>query len=110
MAKLSRGTARSAVGKKKAKKRVEPRPTSQSPSTAAVAQPVQPRETAERGSGGTVLQFRPRARDAAGRSAAAAKAVLQTVDYSYVYTDLRIIGVLSVLLLGGLIALSFVIR
>ena len=65
-----------------------------------------------------VLQFRPRARDAMaarpapgkGPAPASAKFAQQVVDYSYVYTDLKIIGVLVVSLLAMLIVLSFVVH
>ncbi len=114
MPKDSRGAARSAAGKKKAKKRAEPQTITRIPPSAAVREPVQPEERAQGGSTATVLQFRPRGREAGGRAAGkaggAAKVFLQAVDYSYVFADLKIIGGLSVVLFGGLIALSFVLH
>lgn len=96
--------------KRKAKKRAaEPaRP-------AVVKEPVQLRENARSAPAETAIHFRPRARDdAVVRGAAARGAVSRTfqqvVDYSYVYTDLRIIAGLSVVLFGSLLGLSFALH
>lgn len=115
MPKPSRGGPRYAGSKKKAKKRLEPQSTARAVPASVAPEPVQPRQDVGENSKGTVLQFRPRTREsgaarAAGRAAASAKALQQAVDYSYVYTDLKIIGGLSAVLFGGLIALSFVLR
>lgn len=116
MSKPSRGTARFAAGKKKAKKRSESRPANHIAASAASTQPMQPEAPAHDTTGRTVLQFRPRPREAApmrataGRTAASARALQQVIDYSYVYADLKLIGGLSLLLFGGLVALSFVVR
>ncbi len=115
MAKPSHGGARFGASKKKAKKRSEPQQIGRTPS-APVREPSEPQAVPGEPSGRSVVQFRPRPRDAepqrvaAGRGAAQAKSFFQAVDYSYVYTDLRIIGGLSALLFGGLVVLSFVIR
>ena len=115
MAKPSRGATRPAAGKKKLKKRSELQATRSVPAEAAALEPVRGEMAppAER-PGGTTLQFRPReavaARGAGAKGASVAKVALQAVDYSYVYTDLRIIGGLAVVLFGGLVALSFVIH
>ncbi len=115
MAKPSRGATRPAASKKKAKKRYGPQTTNPMPTSTGVQEPAQA-ETAgsAQRSDRTVLQFRPReaavARTAGARGGSAAKALLQAVDYGYVYTDLKIIGGLAALLFGGLVALSFVIR
>jgi hypothetical protein len=114
MPKPSQGS-RFAAGKKKTKKRPEARPIAETASTPVPAEPV---HVEENGNGHTetpVLQFRPKAREAAparssGGRAAASRTTLQPVDYSYVYTDLRIIGVLMTSLLVLLVALTFVIR
>lgn len=113
MAKPSHG-ARFAGGKKKLKKRPESRPVAPAPVATALPEPVE--ETNGNGAGREpVLQFRPRAREAAvGRVAPARgpvrRAYQQVVDYSYVYTDLKIIGVLAFALFGLLVALSVVMR
>ncbi len=116
MAKPSRGASRFAAGKKKAKKRYESQPASSASPAVVAEEPTQeaPAAPVQRSSSGPALQFRPReaavARSAATRGGSAAKAVLQTVDYGYVYTDLKIIGGLATLLFGGLAVLSFVIH
>ena len=107
--------SRNPAGKKKAKRRPEPRPVVQTAETVAPAEPVQTELNGNGHAGEPVLQFRPRGREvAASRSTAprtaGAKTAYQTVDYSYVYTDLRIIGVLVAALLVMLVALTFVIR
>jgi len=115
MAKPSRGATRFAAGKKKAKKRYEPQPSNATSVSVVAEEPV---EGAPKASGpqsaGAVLQFRPRqaapSRSVAGKGGAATKAILQAVDYGYVYTDLKVIGGLAVLLFGGLVALSFVVH
>ncbi len=118
MSKPSRGAY--AAGKKKAKKRTEPRPIVEMVPSITPRESVQAQESDNGSPVATapVVQFRPRPRDAApsrptqGRvqTSAAAKFAQQVVDYSYVYTDLRIIGTLVVSLLVLLIVLSFVIR
>ncbi len=119
MSKASRGGTRIAAGKKKAKRRLEPQPITQMPPSTAAQEPVQTSaptsDQGSQGSGAAVLQFRPRAREvaaarSAGRGAAPAKALLQAVDYSYVYTDLKIIGGLTAFLLGVLIVLTLVVH
>lgn len=114
MSKASRGGARLAAGKKKAKRRIEPQPITQMPEQTAAEETVQPGAASSRqSSGGTALQFRPRAREAAVARPVAgrgAKAVLDAVDYGYVYTDLKIIGGLTTVIVAGLVALSFMIR
>ena len=118
MSKPSRGAY--AAGKKKAKKRSEPRPIVEMAPSITPRESVQAQES-DNGSSvasAPVLQFRPRARDAVSPRpaqgkvpmSAAAKFAQQVVDYSYVYTDLKIIGVLVVSLLVLLIVLSFVIH
>jgi hypothetical protein len=118
MSKPSRGAY--AVGKKKAKKRPEPHTIAQLAPSAAPKESVQ----AQEGGNGSpavsspVLQFRPKGREAvaarpsSGRApaSAAAKFAQQVVDYSYVYTDLKIIAVLVVSLLVILVVLSAVIH
>lgn len=118
MAKPSRGAY--AAGKKKAKKRPEPRPMVQTAPPTMPGESVQPQESDNGNStvSAPVLHFRPKGRDAAaGRPAvgkapvsAAAKFAQQFVDYSYVYTDLKIIAALVSSLLVALIVLSFVIH
>lgn len=118
MSKPSRSGPRYGGSKKKQKKRPVPQSVAQVSPSDNNQQPVQPRTEADAGnkSGGGVLQFRPQARENAGirsaaaRAGASAKALQQAVDYSYVYTDLKVIGGLSAVLFGGLIALSFVLR
>ncbi|MGE5618086.1 MAG: hypothetical protein ACM3US_02375 [Sphingomonadaceae bacterium] len=114
MSKGSRGGARLAAGKKKTKRRVEPQPIAQVPRSTATPEPVQPKvDGSGQDSGGTVLRFRPRAKEAAVARPAAgrgARTVLEAVDYGYVYADLRVIGGLSAALFGGLVALSLVLR
>jgi hypothetical protein len=114
MAKPSRGATRIAPAKKKAKKRYEPQidrvaSTGTVPAESAAGEAVAAAQPT-----GAVLQFRPRqaeaARAAAARGSVASRTALQAVDYSYVYADLKLIGALSVLLFGGLVALSFVIH
>lgn len=115
MSKPSRSGPRYGGSKKKPKKRSDLQSVAQIPSS-DTQQPVQPRTEAVVGTkpSGGVLQFRPRAREiSAARPAAvraSARAFQQVVDYSYVYTDLKIIGGLSAALFGGLVALSFIIR
>lgn len=115
MPKPSQG-ARPGASKKKTKKRPEIRPADQAAAPASVStEPVQAKENGNGHASAPVLQFRPSAREVApsrrtsGR-AATAKTAFQTADYSYVYTDLRIIGVLASVLLVLLIALTFVIK
>ncbi len=110
-----RGAARSAAGKKKAKKRAESHSATRIPPSAAVREAVRPEEKAQGGSTATVLQFRPRAgeagaRRAGGKAGSTARTYLQPIDYSYVFTDLKIIGGLSAIIIAGLIALSFVVH
>ena len=116
MSKPTRGATKVAPGKRKAKVRPQPRPMGEAASTVVSDEAVQ-----AEASGGVavreepVLQFRPRPREAAQTRASggrpqASRVPLPTADYSYVYTDLRIIGVLVGALLVGLIALSFVIH
>lgn len=116
MSKPSRGAV--ASGKKKAKKRPESRPSAEVSAPVAPREPVQSQES---GAGafaasGPVLQFRPKgreavaARPAGGKSGATSRSVLQPVDYSYVYTDLKIIGVLVSALLLALVVLSLAVR
>ena len=109
--------ARSAAGKKKTKKRPESRPVAQmTASTSVSTEPVQAEENGNGHTDAPVLQFRPKAREvvparaSSARGGTAARAAFQTMDYSYVYTDLRVIGVLMASLLVMLIALTFVIR
>ncbi len=106
MAKPSHGQARGAA-KKKAKRRLESRSVAEfpAPSQRTPAPPADRDGTA----GTTVLQFRPRAREAVDRASArpGGKSFFPAVDYSYVYTDLKIIGALSGSLFVGLLALSF---
>ena len=118
MSKPSRGAA--AASKKKAKKRQESRPIVQAAPAISSRQLVQEEENDHDTPtvGAPVLQFRPRAkgdiqaRPASGKTPApsTAKFAQQIVDYSYVYTDLRIIGVLVSSLLVVLVVLSFVIH
>jgi hypothetical protein len=115
MPKLIHGAARSSGSKKKTKKRAESAPIAQISPSAGARQPVQPEGRVSENSNATVIQFRPRSRVAGpaklpGRPAGPAKAFLQTVDYSYVYTDLRIIGMLALALFAVLIVLSFLLR
>lgn len=119
MSKPSRNGPRYGGSKKKQKRRPDQQSVAQAPSSASNQQPVQPQVEAIAGnnkpSGGS-LQFRPRAREnaatrpVAARAGASARAFQQAVDYSYVYTDLKIIGGLSAVLMGGLIALTFILR
>jgi len=46
----------------------------------------------------------------AARAVSSGRAAVQAVDYSYVYTDVKIIGGLAAALFAGLIGLSFVLR
>jgi hypothetical protein len=116
MSKPSRGAL--AAGKKKAKKRPELRPAAPATSTVARSEPVQEHEngSAQVATATPVLQFRPKGRDSlaarpvGGRAAALPRMAQQVVDYSYVYTDLKIIAALVIFLLVMLILLSFVIR
>ena len=116
MSKPTRGAAKAAPGKRKAKVRPQPRPTGEGAPTVASEGAVQAEakgNVAVREE--PVLRFRPGPRETApiratGGKAQAARAPLPTVDYSYVYTDLKIIGVLVSALLVALIALSFVIH
>ncbi len=115
MAKPSRGGTRYAAGQKKAKKRFEPQSSVPVPASAATQEPAQPEEKPVERTSGSALQFRPRAREtsavrSAGARGVAAKTHLQPIDYSYVYTDLRIIGVLTTVLLVALVALSFMLH
>jgi len=117
MAKLSHGAARGGAGKKKSKRRPEARPTAPMPTPDSNERPARRQEVAGGGAQtATIVQFKPRARDGAvsramsGRPSSAAKALQQAVDYSYVYTDLKIIGGITLVLVGGLIGLSFVIH
>ncbi|MHB0870499.1 MAG: hypothetical protein ACYC66_09900 [Chloroflexota bacterium] len=114
MSKASRGGARLAAGKKKAKRRIEPQPIAQMPQQTAAQETAQPEAASSRpSSGGAALQFRPRAREAAVARPVAgrgAKAILDAVDYGYVYTDLKIIGGLTTVIFGGLVVLSLMIR
>lgn len=116
MSKPSRGATRYAAGKKKGKKRQEPRRVGEVVRPIPGGKPEPSQEAAEERSTGTVLQFRPRQREiSAGRQAAgkvgpSARAFLKAVDYSYVYADLKLIGGLSVFLFGSLAVLSFFIR
>lgn len=118
MSKPSRGGPRYAAGKKKAKKRPDAQSAVRVPSSGVSQEPVQSRADAGGGErpSGTVLQFRPRGRESAAlrpgaaRVVASARALQQAVDYGYVYTDLKIIGGLSAVLFGGLIALSLFLR
>ncbi len=115
MAKPSRGATRFAAGKKKAKKRYEPQSASSMQASTMAQEPVHEEPTGPvQRSSGPVLQFRPReataARSTVAKGGSAARAMLQAVDYSYVYTDLKLIGGLTVLLFGGLVALSFAIH
>jgi len=114
MPKPSHGGPRLATDKKKAKKREEPRPVASMMPADAATEPVQPEATPNGRAAATVVQFRPKGREAplrgnVGRSSASARALLQPVDYSYVFTDLRIIGALSGSLLVALIALFFIV-
>ncbi|HEX9016251.1 MAG TPA: hypothetical protein VF960_09685 [Chloroflexota bacterium] len=115
MSKPTRGATRPAASKKKAKKR----PDIIRPAVQAEPEEVDVASEEETGAVAVatapVLQFRPRSRDAAparpaGRPATARSATFPTTDYSYVYTDLRIIALLVGSLLVALIALSFVIH
>lgn len=114
MPKPSRGGTRYAPAKKKApKRREESRPVAPITPSAAATEPVQPATVPARPAA-PALQFRPKGREGAtrataGKPNAATRTPLQPVDYSYVYTDLKIIGALSGSLLAALIALSFVI-
>ncbi|GEM_PF-1758302 len=124
MSKPSRGGPRYDAGKKKAKKQpgsqaVAPASSAAAapaPSAGAVREAVQPMAGSSGSSSQAAVQFRPRAREGAGvrsmtaRAASSGRAALQAVDYSYVYTDVKIIGGLATALFGGLIALSFVLR
>jgi hypothetical protein len=117
MAKSSRNGPRYSGSKKKQKKRPVQQSVAQAPSSSNNQQPVQSQaETiADNKPSGESLQFRPRARGSAAprsvasRAGSSARASQQVVDYSYVYTDLRIIGGLSAVLIGGLVALSFIL-
>jgi hypothetical protein len=120
MPKSSRGGTRLAPGKKKAaKKREELQPMAPITPSAAATEPEQPKAAPAPRSAAPVLQFRPKAREAAvrtnagkpnaGKPSASARALLQPVDYSYVFTDLKIIGALGGGLLAALIALALVV-
>ena len=118
MPKVSHGSARHGAAKKKVRRRVEPQVETALPQSQPEVQPAQPQEI-DRGngaSGETAIRFRPRSgeartpRTASGRLAATARVAQQTMDYGYVYTDLKIIGGLSVFLFGGLGALYLVLR
>lgn len=125
MSKAPHGASRSAAGKKKAKKRSEPRPVTQAQPSNAAVNPVQPQERSGEEAGSRALEFRPRVREAgangsstgrtaaspaSGRASGGAKVPQQTVDYGYVFKDLRVIGALSLFLFGGLAALSILFR
>lgn len=111
MSKPSHGTMRSAVSKKKTKKRPELRPMPE-PLAPEAVEPVRPQPAVAEKSNGSTLQFRPRAREAArpARAHGGTRFIQQVANYGYVYADLKVIGVLSLLLFGALIALSFVIQ
>ncbi|HEX2922440.1 MAG TPA: hypothetical protein VHS28_00235 [Chloroflexota bacterium] len=115
MSKPSRGGTRSAPAKKKvAKRREELQSVAPATPSAAATAPVQPEAAPTTRAAAPALQFRPKGREGAlranaGKLNAAARANLQPVDYSYVFTDLKIIGTLTGSLLAALIALSFVI-
>jgi len=114
MAKPSRGATRISPAKKKAKKRYEPQLSRTASAGVAPAEPAAGEAAIASEPTGAVLQFRPRqaeaARAAVARGSAGSKSAIQAVDYSYVYADLKLIGGLTVLLFGGLVALSFVIH
>lgn len=116
MSKPTRGATKAAPGKKKAKVRPLPRPADETASAVVSGEAVQAETNGSVAvSDQPVLQFRPRPREAAPVRAAggrpqSARAALPSMDYSYVYTDLRIIAVLVGSLLVALIALSFVIH
>lgn len=111
MSKPSHGTMRSAVSKKKSKKRPELRPMPE-PLAPKAVEAVQPTTAVAEKSDGSTLQFRPRAREAARaiRAQGGTRFIQQVVNYGYVYADLKVIGVLSLMLFAGLIVLSFVIQ
>ncbi len=116
MSKPTRGATKVAPGKKKAKRRPEPGPMTQVAPTSVSGEAVQAEENGNGAVSAPVLQFRPRAVGAAPVRAVAPKGTpaktvgFPVVDYSYVYTDLKIIAVLVCSLLVALIALAFVIR
>lgn len=111
MSKPNHGAARSAVGKKKTKKRPELRPLPE-PLAPEAVEAVQPPTAVAEKSNGSTLQFRPRARETARATGAQGgkRLIQQVANYSYVYADLKVIGVLALLLFGALIVLSFVIQ
>ena len=111
MSKPSHGTMRSAVSKKKTKKRPELRPMPEPVAPEAI-EPVQPTTAVAEKSNGSTLQFRPRVREAARtiRAQGGTRYVQQVVNYGYVYADLKVIGVLTLLLLAALVVLSFIVQ
>lgn len=111
MSKPSHGTMRSAVSKKKSRKRPELRPMPE-PLAPEAVEAVQPTTAAAEKSNGSALQFRPRVREAARaiRAQGGTRFIQQVVNYNYVYADLKVIGVLCLVLFSALIVLSFVIQ
>jgi hypothetical protein len=117
MPKVSHGSARHGAAKKKAKRRPESPVGPRAPQSAPEEAPVQSVDSVV-GNGSAEMgpRFRPNVADrrpsrpAGGRAVSSARAAQQVMDYSYVYTDLKLIGVLSAVLFGVLGVIYLVLR